>query len=89
LLLWGLFTLGLFVGTFRLSVALQVVFGTLVVLFFLLALSKFFELGKGFEHFTGYEGIICGLAACYTGVALVLNEIYGKTVLPLGPYKKV
>ena len=37
LAIWGLFTLGLFIGTFRLSVALQVVFGSLVILFFMLA----------------------------------------------------
>ena len=84
LAIWGLFTLGLFIGTFRLSVALQVVFGTLVILFFMLASIHFFGLGEGFEHLTGFEGIFCGLAACYTGVAQVLNEVYGKPVLPLG-----
>ena len=84
LLMWGLFTLGLFLGTFRLSVALQVVFGTLVILFFMLAAGHFFGLGEGFEHVTGFEGLICGLSACYTGVAQVLNELHGKTVLPLG-----
>jgi succinate-acetate transporter protein len=88
LFMWGLFTLGLFIGTFRLSVALQVVFGTLVVLFFLLAYGKYSGAGEGFEHFTGFEGIVCGLSACYTGVAQILNELYGKTVLPLGMMKK-
>jgi succinate-acetate transporter protein len=88
LLVWGLFTLGLFVGTLRLSVALQVVFGTLVILFFLLAIEKFFEPPESFGHFTGYEGIVCGLSACYTGLAQVLNEVYGKTILPLGIVKK-
>lgn len=33
----------------------------------------------------GYEGILCGFSAIYTGLAQVLNELYGKTVLPLGP----
>jgi hypothetical protein len=84
LAMWGLFTFALFIGTFRLSVALQVVFGTLVILFFFLALGHFASLGEGFEHFTGFEGIFCGLAACYTGTAQVLNEVYGRTVLPLG-----
>ena len=37
LAMWGIFTAVMFVGTFRLNVALQVVFGTLAVLFFLLA----------------------------------------------------
>jgi succinate-acetate transporter protein len=88
LAVWGLFTLGLFVGTFRLSVALQVVFGTLVILFFMLAALHAFHLSEAFEHSTGFEGVLCGISACYTGVAQVLNEVYGKTVLPLGAVKK-
>lgn len=87
LAVWGLFTLGLFIGTLRLSIALQVVFGTLVALFFLLAYGDFANAPEGFKHFTGYEGIACGLSACYTGLAQVLNELYGKTVLPLGAAK--
>ena len=37
LALWGVFTAVMFLGTFRLNRALQVVFGTLTILFFLLA----------------------------------------------------
>jgi succinate-acetate transporter protein len=81
--IWGLFTLGLFIGTFRLSLALQVVFGSLTLLFFLLAYVHLAKPGEGFEHFAGYEGIFCGLSACYAGLAQVLNEVYGRTVLPL------
>jgi succinate-acetate transporter protein len=88
--IWGLFTLGLFVGTLRLNCALQVVFGSLVVLFFLLASEHAFKLspGGGFAEITGVEGIFCGLSAMYTGLAVVLNEVYGSTVLPLGVVKK-
>jgi succinate-acetate transporter protein len=83
LLLWGLFTLLMFVGTLRLSRALQFVFGSLVILFFLLAIGEFTE-SKQIAQVAGYEGIICGLSAIYTGIAQVLNEIYQRTVLPLG-----
>lgn len=85
--IWGLFTFGMFIGTLRLSRALQFVFGTLVILFALLALAEASgraEIGK----FAGYEGIVCGLAAIYTGLAQVLNEVYGHVVLPLGPMPK-
>jgi succinate-acetate transporter protein len=34
------------------------------------------------------EGLVCGFAAIYTGLAQVLNELYGKVVLPIGPVKK-
>ena len=86
--IWGLFTLGLFFGTFRLSMALQIVFGSLVILFFLLAIGDYLNLSDTFKHSTGFEGVLCGLSAIYTGLAQVLNEVYGKTVLPLGTITK-
>ena len=84
--LWGLFTLIMFIGTLKLSRALQVVFGTLVILFALLALAEI--TGNADIHLAaGYEGIFCGLSAMYTGLAQVLNELHGKSILPLGPVK--
>lgn len=87
LAVWGLFTAGLLIGTFRLSRALQFIFGTLTVLFFLLAIGDYTE-NAGLKKFAGYEGLVCGFAACYAGLAQVLNELYGRVVLPLGPVKK-
>jgi succinate-acetate transporter protein len=86
--IWGLFTAVMFIGTFRLSRALQVVFGSLTLLFYLLTYGKYAAPGEGFEHLTGIEGIFCGLAAIYTGLAQVLNELFGRIMLPLGPMKK-
>jgi hypothetical protein len=83
LAIWGLFTLFLFFGTLRLSRALQFVFATLTILFILLSLGDVTGNG-GIKHFAGYEGIICGLSAIYTGAAGLLNEMFGKTVLPIG-----
>ena len=87
---WGVFTLVMFVGTLRLSIALQVVFGSLVVLFGLLALGFFTGNARGvnYTQIAGYEGIFCGASAMYTGLAQVLNEVYGATVLPLGVCRK-
>jgi succinate-acetate transporter protein len=87
LAMWGLFTLVMFIGTLQLNRALQIVFGTLAILFFLLAFGDFTNASPGFKHFTGYEGIFCGFSAIYTGLAQVLNELYGKVILPLGPLK--
>lgn len=86
LLLWGLFTLLMFVGTLRLSRALQLVFGSLTILFVLLAIGEATE-SKQVTMIAGYEGILCGLSAIYTGIAQVLNEVYQKTMLPLGTVK--
>lgn len=88
LAMWGVFTAVMFIGTLRLNRALQVVFGSLAILFFLLAFSDFTGASAGFKHATGYEGIVCGLSAIYAGLAQVLNELFGKIVLPLGPLKK-
>ena len=83
LAIWGLFTAIMFIGTLKLNRALMVVFGTLTLLFFLLALGDITE-NPGIKTFAGIEGIFCGFSAVYAGLAQVLNEVYGKTVLPLG-----
>ena len=88
LAIWGLFTAVMFLGTFRLNRALQVVFGTLTILFFLLAFGDYTAASANFKHATGYEGLVCGFAAIYTGLAQVVNELFGKIVLPLGAVKK-
>ena len=88
LFMWGLFTAVMFIGTFRLHVAGQVVFGSLTVLFFLMATGDLINAGPGFKQFTGYEGIFCGFSAIYAGFAQVLNELYGRVILPLGPVMK-
>jgi succinate-acetate transporter protein len=83
LLVWGIFTLLLFIGTLRLNRALQFVFATLTILFFLLAIGNYTD-NPDIIKFAGYEGIICGSSAIYTGIANLLNEVYGRKVLPLG-----
>ncbi len=88
LAMWGLFTAVMFLGTLRLNRALQVVFATLTILFFMLAIGDFTSASPGFKRITGYEGIFCGFSAIYAGLAQVLNELFGKTVLPLGPVTK-
>jgi succinate-acetate transporter protein len=84
---WGIFTFLLFFGTLRLNRALQFVFGSLTILFALLAIGDATG-NKSITTFAGYEGIICGASAIYTGIAQVLNEVYGKTVLPIGPVNR-
>jgi succinate-acetate transporter protein len=88
LAMWCLFTAVMFIATLRLNRALQVVFATLTILFFLLAIGDYTNASAGFIHFSGYEGIFCGFSAIYAGLAQVLNEIFGKTVLPLGTVTK-
>jgi succinate-acetate transporter protein len=83
LAIWGLFTFCMFFGTLKLNRALQFIFGSLTILFILLAVGD--STGNAYiKHLAGYEGIICGLSAIYTGIANVLNEVHGRVVLPLG-----
>jgi succinate-acetate transporter protein len=84
--IWGIFTFLLFFGTLKLNRALQFVFGSLTILFFLLVAGDVTG-NAGIKHFAGYEGIVCGASAIYTGIANVLNEMYGRVVLPIGPVK--
>ncbi|MBN2645086.1 MAG: acetate uptake transporter [Desulfuromonadaceae bacterium] len=86
LTIWGLFTAVLFLGTFRLNRALQVVFGSLMLLFLLLAAADFSGNGA-LQIYAGYEGIFCGLSAIYAGLAQMMNEVFQRTVLPMGTFR--
>lgn len=83
LFMWGLFTFFMWIGTFGNNRALQTVFLTLWILFFLLAIRDWFGL-ESVGKLAGYEGIICGLSAIYLAMAEVINETQGKTILPIG-----
>ena len=80
LLIWGLFTFGMFLATLKLKRTLQVIFLTLTILFVLLALTEVTTLPK---RIAGIEGVFCGLSAIYLSFAEVINEVYGRTVLPV------
>ncbi|MBD3363144.1 hypothetical protein GF362_05470 [Candidatus Dojkabacteria bacterium] len=83
LFLWGVFTLFMFVGTLKKNLALKFIFFSLTVLFFLLA-AKDFTGSEIVGTIAGWEGIICGASAVYLAMAEVINESFGKTVLPIG-----
>ncbi|MCK4436011.1 acetate uptake transporter, partial [Candidatus Bathyarchaeota archaeon] len=81
--MWGLFTAVMFVGTLKANRALQFVFFSLAVLFFLLTARDL--TGSGLiGTIAGYEGLVCGLSAVYLALAEVLNETHGRTILPIG-----
>jgi uncharacterized protein len=86
--MWGLFTGYMFIGTLKLNRALQVVFGLLTILFFLLAIRDFGG-GAVFGKIAGWEGILTGLSALYAAAAQVINETYRRVLLPLGPISRL
>jgi succinate-acetate transporter protein len=88
--MWGLFTFAMFFGTLKKNRALQFVFLSLAILFFLLMVRELTSNAVLFGSVTintllGYEGVICGLSAVYLAIAEVLNETYQKTILPICP----
>jgi len=86
LFMWGLFTAIMFIGTLKLNRALQFIFASLALLFFLLSIADATG-SAAVKTIAGYEGIICGLSAVYAGLAQVLNEVYGRIVAPVWPVK--
>ena len=83
LLLWGIFTGFMFIGTLKHNLATQVVFGSLTILFVLLAVGDFTG-NHTITMIAGFEGIFCGLSAIYSAMGQILKEEFGKTILPLG-----
>jgi uncharacterized protein len=82
----------MFVGTLKASRALQFVFATVTIMFFMLAIREFIGNpiifnGVTFNMVTGVEGVVCGFSVIYLAIAEVLTEVYAKTVLPICPVK--
>ncbi len=77
LLMWGIFTLFMFVATLKLNNQLKAIFGTLTILFFLLALGDFTG-SETIATIAGWEGIVCGATAVYSAMHQVITEVYCK-----------
>lgn len=81
LLLWGILTLFLFIGTLKGRKSLMFVFATLTITFFLLSAGNLGAV-DGLVMAGGAVGVICGLAAMYTAFAEILAEQHGREILP-------
>jgi succinate-acetate transporter protein len=83
LLMWGVFTLYMWIPTFRVNVALWSIFGLLWITFFLLAGADF-GMGAGWRMAGGWLGLLTGLDALYLSFAEVTNATFDRIVLPVG-----
>lgn len=78
---WGLFSIFMTLGTLKASKVLIFVFVTLDILFILLALRDW--TGSALVgRIAGWEGLVCGAAALYLGMAEMLEEKHGVKILP-------
>jgi len=82
LAVWGLFTAFMFIGTLKHNRITQIVFGSLTVLFFLLALGDFTGNGT-ITIIAGIVGLFCGLSAFYSAVGQIVNQEFNKNIFPL------
>jgi succinate-acetate transporter protein len=85
MIMWGIFTFCMMIGTLKMTFMHFFVFASLVVLFGLLAAVFFGNLSP---KVAGVEGLFCGGAATYGAAAVIINGKFGRTVLPLGKVLK-
>ena len=86
LFVWGIFTFYMWIATFRANMALQLVFLALWLTFVLLAIGSWGV--SGFGTIGGYVGLITAILAFYLSAAEVINEAFGRSVLPVGPFNQ-
>ena len=86
LAVWGTFTLMMFIGTLAKAKALSAIFFFLTLTFYVLAIGD----GMGNHSIVnvgGYLGLVTALCAFYLAAAEIINESFGRTVLPIGEPK--
>ncbi len=82
LIVWALFTFGLFIVTLKMNTTMKILFALLLILFILLAIGDFSGI-RIIKIIAGFDGIICGLTAIYLAFAQLINHEYDKIILPI------
>ena len=84
---WTLYTVIMFIASFRVNRAMTVTFALLLLGFIGLDFAYF-----GMECVRPYASVVlicCAFSAWYMMAAIIINDLAGKTVLPLGtPWAK-
>jgi uncharacterized protein len=80
---WGLFSFYMWIASFRVNMAVQVVFLTLWPTYVLLGLGTAIPSTTLF-HIGGAFGMATAAAAWYTSAAIVLNKTFRTDILPVG-----
>ena len=81
--MWELFSLFMWVASWKMSRVLQVVFTLLNIQFLLLIIGN----ATNVVHLIkagGYIGIVLGGTALYAGMAEMINKVYNREYLPIG-----
>ena len=84
LLLWGIFTFFMWIGTLRGARPVMIVFLLLWITFVLLAAGGFNNdaAGSGLTQIGGYVGMLTAIAAFYASARTIINGEFNREVLP-------
>ena len=85
LLAWTIFTFYMLIASLKTNMGLIAVFLVLEVTFVFLTIGNWNAGHANMVKIGGWLGLITAFLAWYCSAAGVINETYGKTVLPLGP----
>jgi succinate-acetate transporter protein len=77
---WGVFTLYATIASFHTNVGLRILFVPLTITFFLLAVGEYLST---FRTIGGAMGILVAFIAWYLSMAILINGVAKKDVLPL------
>jgi succinate-acetate transporter protein len=82
LIAWGIFTTYMWIASFRVSIAVSLVFVLLAATFFVLGIG---DAGANTDitKIGGYLGIATAVAAWYASFAVVTNKTFGRVVMPV------
>jgi succinate-acetate transporter protein len=83
LLMWGVFSFYMWIGSLALNRTLQLVFLVLWITFLLLGAGDLFAVPL-MHVLGGYAGLITAMLAFYLAAAEIINETHGRIVLPIG-----
>ena len=84
LIAWGIFTAYMWIGSFRVTVAVNLVFLLLAATFFILGIGELAG-SSAIGQVGGFVGIATAIVAWYTSAAGVINSTFGRAVMPVKP----
>jgi succinate-acetate transporter protein len=79
---WTLYTAIMFIASLRVHKAMSFTFGTLLIGFILLVLEHFYL--PQLKALAAIDLIICAFSAWYMMAGIIINDLAGKTILPMG-----
>ena len=84
LVIWGFFTLYMWAGAMHINLTLNLTFLFLWLAFFVLGYGAVYGSTTA-THAGGYLGFLAAFFAAYTAFAIIVNSVWGKTIIPTGP----